>query len=128
DLPEQQPQPVHDTSGKGAPPAQKPAPPVNVKPAPPKSPLATCTSTGTGNWSSAATWSCGFVPTAADDVIISTSSTVTIDTAAVALNVTINAAGILMWDLTTARTLTVGGSVTLAAGGQFLTDPGSTIT
>src|SRR3982750_2989206 len=32
DLPAQQPAAVHDSSGKGAPPAQKPAPPVSVKP------------------------------------------------------------------------------------------------
>src|SRR5439155_16493150 len=35
----------------------------------PSLPRLTCTSTGSANWSNAAIWSCGQVPTAADDVI-----------------------------------------------------------
>ncbi len=98
----------------------RPPPPAQAPPASPRqAPLATCTSTGTGTWSTAGIWSCGFVPTAADDVVIAGSTTVTIDTAAVALNVTVNSNGILTWDATTAYTLIVGNNVTVAGGGAF---------
>ncbi|MFN0277515.1 MAG: hypothetical protein ACKVRN_02820, partial [Pyrinomonadaceae bacterium] len=39
--------------------------------------LATCTSTATGNWNAVGTWSCGQVPTSADDVTILAGHTVT---------------------------------------------------
>jgi hypothetical protein len=39
---------------------------------------ATCTSSATGNWETAGTWSCGQVPTSADDVTIVSGHTVTI--------------------------------------------------
>ena len=47
---------------------------------------AVCTSTGTGLWSSAATWSCGYVPTASDDVMIADGTTVTLDVASATVN------------------------------------------
>src|SRR5262249_50038773 len=42
---------------------------VPMPPARPKYPLVTCTSSGSGNWSSAGTWSCGHTPTSADDAV-----------------------------------------------------------
>ena len=87
--------------------------------APPKVPLVTCTSMVTGNWSSTGTWSCGHVPTSSDDAAIATGTVVTIDTAAVALDVTVNSGGILQYDPATARSLTLGGNATVSAGGTF---------
>ena len=40
--------------------------------------LVTCTSTGSGNWDATTTWSCGQVPTIADDVTILANHTVTV--------------------------------------------------
>lgn len=51
---------------------------------------ATCTSLGSGNWNNAATWSCAAVPLAGDDVVIANGHTVTVNTAAVCRDVTIN--------------------------------------
>lgn len=82
------------------------------------------TAAATGKWSSGSTWTGGVVPTANDNVQI-TARTVTIDTAAVALNVTISdggSGGALVWDKDTPRTLTVGQNVTINNGGDFLTD------
>ncbi len=52
-----------------------------------------CTSTGTGNWSAPGTWSScgGGIPTALDSVTILTGHIVTVNTAAVANTLTINA-------------------------------------
>jgi hypothetical protein len=76
-----------------------------------------------GLWSVPATWAGGAVPTNGDNVTIADGATVTIDTAAVALNVTVGqgATGILQWDTASARTLTVGQAVTIASGGIFRT-------
>ena len=70
-----------------------------------------------GLWSSGATWSGGVAPTAADTVSIGSGCTVTIDTAAVALDLTVFSGGVLQFEDTTARTLTAGGNVTIAGGG-----------
>lgn len=51
---------------------------------------ATCTSLGSGNWSAAGNWSCGAVPVAGDDAIVANGHTVTVDTAAVCRDLTIN--------------------------------------
>ena len=73
----------------------------------------TCVAPG-GNWSSGATWSGGEVPTAADNVAITNGCTVTIDTAAVALDLIVMPGGTLEFEETTARTLTLGGNATVA--------------
>jgi hypothetical protein len=75
-----------------------------------------------GNWSAAATWVGGVVPTVNDNVTIVDSATVTIDTAAVAYTVTVGTGGApatLQWEATTARTLTVGNNVNIATNGVF---------
>lgn len=83
------------------------------------------TAAANGNWSVPATWVGGVVPTASDNVVIK-GFTVIIDTAAVALNVTVGnngMGGLLKWDRTTARTLTVGQDVTINGDGDFWTEP-----
>ncbi len=74
-----------------------------------------------GPWSVPATWVGGVVPTSNDDVTIADGATVIIDTAAVALDVTVGqgTSGVLQWDTVAARTLTVGINVTVASGGTF---------
>ena len=86
-----------------------------------QNPRVLCTSMASGNWGNPAIWSCGFVPTAADDVTIANGHTVTIDTAAVALNLTVGqgVSGVLQYDPTTARSLTLGGNATVSVGGTF---------
>ena len=86
----------------------------------PYAPLAaiSCVAPG-GLWSSGATWSGGVVPTAADNVSIGSGCTVTIDTAAAALDLTVLSGGVLQYEDTTARTLTAAGNVTVAGGGIF---------
>ncbi len=80
--------------------------------------VVTSTAAG-GNWSDTATWVGGNIPTTTDDVTIVSGATVTIDTAAAALDVTVNSGGILQWDTTTARTLTLGASLAIDSGGTF---------
>jgi hypothetical protein len=103
-----------------------------VKPAGPSKPIGVATATicsgGGGLWSSPASWSTGMVPTAADDVTISSGCTVVIDTAAVALSVTIQNGGTLQFEDVTARTLTVGQSVTINSGGFLTSAPTGTVT
>jgi hypothetical protein len=90
-----------------------------------------------GNWSAAATWSGGVVPTTGDNVTIADGATVTIDTAAVALNVTVGsptlapnggAAATLQYEATTARTLTVGQSVAVSSNGVLQSAATGTVT
>jgi uncharacterized repeat protein (TIGR01451 family) len=85
-----------------------------------------------GNWSDPATWVGGNVPTAGDNATIVNGATVTIDTAAVALTVTVGTGGspsaLLQWDSAAARTLTVGTNVTISANGRFATQGTGTVT
>ena len=91
---------------------------------------ANITSIATGNWSAGSTWSGGVMPTSADNVTIANGHTVTIDvTAAACLSLTVGqgVSGILQYSTTTARTLTVGGDVTIAAGGTFQSATSGTV-
>ena len=87
---------------------------------------ATITAAATGNWSSTGTWTGGVIPTANDNVVIA-GRTVTINTNAFALNLTVgsdtNVGGTLKFEPTTARTLTVTQSVTVKGDGTFSTEP-----
>jgi hypothetical protein len=99
------------------------------------------TATG-GLWSSPSTWSGGAVPTEGDNVTISSGSTVIIDTAAVALSVTVGsvgslaeqekgaapeggAPGVLRFGETGAFSLTVTNDVTIGANDAFTTGGGN---
>ncbi|HEY6118668.1 MAG TPA: fibronectin type III domain-containing protein [Pyrinomonadaceae bacterium] len=83
-----------------------------------------------GNWSSPATWVGGNVPTAGDNVTITNGAIVTIDTSAVALNLTVGqgSSGILQFEPTTARTLTTGQSVTINSGAVLQSASTGTVT
>jgi len=80
-------------------------------------------STGAGGlWSQTSTWASGTVPTANDNVTIVNGATVTIDIAAVALSVNVGTGGApatLQFLDTSAQSLTVGQSVTVATNGTF---------
>ena len=83
-----------------------------------------------GNWSATTTWVGGQVPTSGDNVTISDGSTVFIDTAAVALNLTVGTGGApatLEWESATARTLVLGGSATIAGNGIFRSPAAGTV-
>ncbi len=79
---------------------------------------ATRTAIVSGPWNSTTTWSGGAVPLASDDVVIPASFTVSITAAnAVAKSVTVS--GILRFNSTTARSLTVSGGMTVNSGGSI---------
>jgi hypothetical protein len=83
-----------------------------------------------GNWSATTTWVGGVIPTAGDNAVIVNGSIVTIDTAANAYSLTVGqgASGILQYEATTARTLTVATDVIIAGGGTFQSAPTGTVT
>ncbi|MFN8178071.1 MAG: FlgD immunoglobulin-like domain containing protein [bacterium] len=91
---------------------------------------ASITSIASGSWSAPATWSGGTVPTGADTVTIADGHTVTIDVAAVCAGLTVGqgTSGVLQFEATTARTLTVSGNVTIAAGGTLQSAATGTVT
>lgn len=76
---------------------------------------------GGGNWGTAATWVENALPQSYDRVTIVDGATVTINAAASAYNITVGqgTSGILQFETTTARTLTVSNNVTIASGGTF---------
>ena len=84
-----------------------------------------------GLWSAPGTWVGGNVPTNTDNVTIADGATVTVDTAAVALSLVVGtggAAATLQFDSAVARTLTVGGAVTVAANGVLQSATTGTVT
>ncbi len=89
-------------------------------------------SAATGNWSAAATWTPSGIPTAGDNVTIADGHTVTIDATATATcnNLTVGegASGVLIFNSATARTITVGGNLNIAAGGTFQSAASGTVT
>ncbi len=88
------------------------------------------TSTTSGNWGTATTWTPNGVPTAADNVIIANGHTVSIVANAVCNNLTVGqgASGILQFNGGTARTLSVNANVTVSANGTFSVNTGSNVT
>jgi VCBS repeat-containing protein len=78
--------------------------------------------TGTsGDWSTAADWQSGVVPTSTDDAVINGSDDVTVDGAAVANSLTLNAS-----ELIVSGALTLGASLTID-GGSTLELSGGTV-
>ena len=100
-------------------------------------PNSNISSTGAGGlWSSPGTWAGGVVPAAADYVTIVDGSTVTIDTTAAALTLTVGSSGALSesdaeqlgvttatltFGETAAHSLTIGGNVLIKSSGIFAT-------
>ena len=78
---------------------------------------ATITSTGTGgNWNATNSWVGGVIPTAADDVIIASGSTVIVTADAFAKSINVSGGVLTIND---SEILTVYGNVNVSSGGQF---------
>ncbi len=78
------------------------------------------TSAQTGNWGDAATWTGGVVPTAADNVVIASGMTVTINVADAACK-DLEVTGNLYFDgATTGLGITVNGNLLIDATGKFI--------
>jgi hypothetical protein len=75
------------------------------------------TSIKSGSWSDPSIWSGGSVPGPSDDVIISTGDTVTIDSRVSIASLQVD--GILTFDGTSARSISVSGDITISAGAVF---------
>lgn len=86
-----------------------------------------CTGAG-GNWSATTTWVGGVVPGGGDNVTIGSGCTVSVDTAANALSITVQNSGILEFESATARTLTSTLSVTINNGGTIRSNTSGTVT
>jgi G8 domain len=86
----------------------------------------TVSNIGNGLWSNPANWTTGIVPSGSDDVTIIAGTTVTIDMAAQAYNLTIN--GSLVFETTTARTLTANANLTISNTGSLQSAASGTVT
>ena len=75
-----------------------------------------------GDWSDAADWQSGMVPTSTDDAVISSSMAVTVNGTAVANLLTLDAS-----ILTLSGTLTLGTSLTVDNGAQLTVDRGDAV-
>jgi hypothetical protein len=86
-----------------------------------------------GLWSSSSTWVGGVVPGAGDDVTISPGSAVVIDTSVTVANLTVGPdvsfnVGVLTFDPSAARVLTVNGDLTVSGLGILATPSTGTVT
>jgi hypothetical protein len=78
---------------------------------------ATITSTGTGgNWNATSSWIGGVIPTATDDVVISSGSTVTVTADAFAKSINVSGGELTIND---SEILTVYGNIDISSTGQF---------
>ena len=94
-------------------------------------PTANIVSTGVGGlWSVPATWVGGIVPNGGDNATIVNGATVTIDISPTLNNLTVGGgtSGILEYEQTTARTLTVNGNALIGTGATFRSNAAGTVT
>ena len=93
-------------------------------------PIGNIVSTGVGGlWSAPATWVGGIVPDGGDNATIVDGATVTIDMNPTVTNLTVGggASGILEFEQTTARTLTVSGNALIGSGATFRSNAAGTV-
>ncbi|MCU0442942.1 MAG: hypothetical protein MUE96_11135 [Bacteroidia bacterium] len=83
----------------------------------------TVTSIASGNWSTPSVWSTGVVPNPDDSIIISASHTVTIDQNVSARAISVLATGILQFEATTNRTVTLTSGMYILTGGTLRSNP-----
>ncbi|KAA5534894.1 T9SS type A sorting domain-containing protein [Taibaiella lutea] len=90
----------------------------------------TSNGTGGGLWSATSTWTNGVVPTSGDNVTIQNGDNITVDINANANNLTIGGAtpSSVVFEATTARTLTLTGNLTINAGSSVTTSTTGTQT
>ncbi len=71
-----------------------------------------------GNWSAAATWGCGHVPTATDNIVIQSGQNVTLDVDPLAASITVNNGGTLTVNTTRSLScnLLVNGTLNITGG------------
>ncbi len=93
-------------------------------------PPGSITSIASGNWGDTTTWSTGAVPAAFDNVTIADGHTVTINVAATCyeLKVGQGTSGILQYEATAARKLTITQNALVTAGGTFQTAATGSVT
>ncbi|MGH9867225.1 MAG: fibronectin type III domain-containing protein, partial [Candidatus Polarisedimenticolia bacterium] len=89
----------------------------------------TCVGAG-GNWNAGATWSGGAIPSPTDNVTITDGCTVTLNAAATINRLTVGqgASGVLQFEASPARTLTVNTDTVIATGGTLQSAATGTVT